>query len=491
MAEKRLTLSRDQLASFLKNWEQIKQFEKLFEIVDQVEPSPDTQGIDIIAQNALSLANSTAAELLKLETTLNTYLESNPPEKNNSLAVDYIDLPELGPHVGLPRRIQWNRDDGTLDVGLYDGVVLQVGQETHYYAKNTSGAAIADGSPVMFNGTIGASGKLTFKLADASGAYPGEYLMGVATSTIAKNAFGYITAFGIVRGLDTSGTPYGEVWADGDLLYISATTPGAWTKVIPSAPAHHFPVAVVIHAAASAGSILARFKTGETLKSLSDVLISGQIQNSIIQWDAVNSRWWNPPTPKFGTSVNYTEFEADGTMVSKGLATTWVDVDFPIIIRTTGANIPTLSTLKGNVTAPQWQVNDFNMCEGQELIHPWLEGSTIYWHVHIITNGLDATARYIRWEIEWIYADVDGVLSATITDTSVDLLIPANTTDRTHLIFNISNRLMAGSKIGAHIYPRLKRVAAVGAAPTANPFCSMLQIHIETDTTGSRLIATK
>jgi hypothetical protein len=93
--------------------------------------------------------------------------------------------------------------------------------------------------------------------------------------------------------------------------------------------------------------------------------------------------------------------------------------------------------------------------------------------------------------VEWVFANIGDVLSATITDTSVDLLIPANTTDRTHLIFSISNRLMTGNRIGTHVYARLRRVAAVGAAPTNDPFCSMLQLHVETDTTGSRQIATK
>ena len=259
---------------------------------------------------------------------------------------------------------------------------------------------------------------------------------------------------------------------------------------MPTAPALHFPVAVVILAHVN-GSIFARFKTGETLGNLSDVLSNAPAQNHIIQWDAVNSRWANTGLPKFGSATDYTGFEADGTMVAIGLARTWVDIDFPILIRTTGANIPTLQTLKGNITVPRWSVNDFNVCEGQELIHAWLEGSTIYWHVHVISNGLDATNRYLRFEIEWVFANIGDVLSATITDTSVDLLIPANTTDRTHLIFSIANRLMTGNRIGTHVYARLRRVAAVGAAPTNDPFCSMLQLHVETDTTGSRQIATK
>jgi len=37
----------------------------------------------------------------------------------------------------------------------------------------------------------------------------------------------------------------------------------------------------------------------------------------------------------------------------------------------------------------------------------------------------------------------------------------------------------------------LKRLASVGTAPTANPFCEMLQLHIKCDTAGSREITTK
>lgn len=99
---------------------------------------------------------------------------------------------------------------------------------------------------------------------------------------------------------------------------------------------------------------------------------------------------------KFGDSANNTSFESNGVLVSTGTAATWQDIDFPIIIRTTGTNIPTLQPIQGNVTVPQWGVNDFNVCEGQELVHGWKEGSTMYWHCHVITNGTDVTDRYLK-----------------------------------------------------------------------------------------------
>jgi hypothetical protein len=192
----------------------------------------------------------------------------------------------------------------------------------------------------------------------------------------------------------------------------------------------------------------------------------------------------------FGGASDYTQIETDGTIKFVGAATVWQDIDFPIIIRTTGANIPTLATLKGNITAPQWGVNDFSVCEGQEMIHAWREGSEVQWHVHVVTGGTDTSDRYIRFEIEWTWAAFNGALPTTTTTTSADLLIPANTADRTHLIFEISKVTFAGT-IGSHVWARLKRVAAAGTAPTANPFCSMMQMHVECDTVGSRSISTK
>lgn len=193
---------------------------------------------------------------------------------------------------------------------------------------------------------------------------------------------------------------------------------------------------------------------------------------------------------RIGGASDYVEIENDGTIKFVGAATAWVDIDFPIIIRTTGANIPSLATLKGNVTAPQWAVNDFHVCEGQEMVHAWKEGSEVQWHVHVVTGGTNVDDRYIKFEVEWMWAGFNAVLPTTTVTTSADLKIPANTADRTHIIYEIAKVTFAGT-IGTHVWARLKRVAATGTAPTANPFCSMLQMHIECDTVGSRSMTSK
>ena len=184
-------------------------------------------------------------------------------------------------------------------------------------------------------------------------------------------------------------------------------------------------------------------------------------------------------------SGNYASFEPDGTLKFNGTSTAWVDIDFPIIIRTTGANIPTLETIQGNITVPQWKVNDVNVCEGQELIHQWKENSEVRWHLHMITNGSEVTDKYVKWEIEYFWVNVDGAISASDTQ-SVEYKIPANTPSKTMFIVSIYQWTPTGGKIGGHVFARLKRIASSGAAPVANPWCNMLQLHVECDTVGSR-----
>lgn len=169
----------------------------------------------------------------------------------------------------------------------------------------------------------------------------------------------------------------------------------------------------------------------------------------------------------------------------------WVDIDHPIIIRTTGVGIPTLATLNGNITMPRWQVGDVNVCESQEFVHAWKEGTECQWHVHLTTNGLDGTDRYVKFTLEYGYVDVGGAWTFPALLTSPELLIPANTPDRTMLIFELGRFTPSSLNIGAHSVARLQRVAAVGAAPTNDPFVAMLQAHVQVNTLGSRTISAK
>ena len=269
--------------------------------VDEINQTIDSRGNDLEPSQAELVAQ--IAELVQQVQDIQAKPE---PELGTMSSVQQDNVRFLGfsvepsPAVAYnPGVTAWNSDDGTLDVGLYGGAVLQVGQESLYYAKNTSGAPIAIGTPVMFTGTVGASGKLEFGLAVADGSVLSDYMMGVTAQTIADNGFGYVCNFGLVRGFDTTGTPYGEVWNNSDLLYFDPASPGTWTNVQPIAPSINVPVAVVVNAGpGGSGSIFVRMTVDEALSRLQDVYINGSGTPNdfdILLYDAANSRWQNKP----------------------------------------------------------------------------------------------------------------------------------------------------------------------------------------------------
>ena len=171
--------------------------------------------------------------------------------------------------------------------------------------------------------------------------------------------------------------------------------------------------------------------------------------------------------------------------------TVWVDIDHPIIIRSAGAGIPVIAAVGGNITMPRWAVNDAHICEAQELVHGWVEGSEVQWHIHLTTNGVDGTDRYVKFTLEYGYAAPDNAWVFPALLTSPELLIPAGTPDRTMIVMNLGSFTPSGLGIGSQTVARLNRIAAVGAAPTSDPFVPILQMHIQVDTLGSRTVIAK
>lgn len=313
-------LTRAELAKFLPNQRAIRAFEKLFDLIppDLIELFSQVEAASLDAGTAHSKTNEALSQLSRIANALELLTSAPTIQHHTFLTGDYIDLPFQGPHVQKERRVQWNDDDGTLDVGLYGGSVLQVGQEIMYYAKNTDGSNLSNGTPVMFNGTVGASSKLTFEKAVADGTYPSDYMMGVTTQDIDNNSFGYITSFGVVRGLRTDGVPYSETWNDGDLLYFDPATAGTWTNIQPSAPNLKVPVAVVLNATSSnSGSIFVRMTHNEQLDHLQDVEISSVSDGDLLQYNSANSRWENVS----GVSGTFTTTDGKTVTVTNGIIT--------------------------------------------------------------------------------------------------------------------------------------------------------------------------
>ena len=237
MAKSRLGLTRDQLSVFLKDHEQIIQFEKLFSTVDESSSDNSIVDIEIIAQYAQTIANMAS--------------------DTKHMKVDYIDFAPSAPHANKDARVVWNALDDTLNLHHSGGVVQQVGQETYIYGRNNTGSIITNGSTIGFAGVDG-DFRIEFLDYIADGSYRSEYFLGVATQDIDSGDLGFVTTFGNVRDFNTTGSAVSESWAIGDELYASPTTAGAFTKVKPTAPNVSIPVAIVLRVSATEGEIFVR-----------------------------------------------------------------------------------------------------------------------------------------------------------------------------------------------------------------------------------------
>jgi hypothetical protein len=242
-----------------------------------------------------------SAEVGELQALINQVrqqLETLPrPELGTMAALQQANLPWVTFDTtaeNVPTDIGTVAWDGgtTLGIQMTANVLQQVGESQYYYIKADS--TITKGQLIMFTGAVGASGVI--KGAPATGLTDGQYLMGIAAENIAANGFGLVASFGHVRGWNTTGSPVGETWVDGDILYYNPTIPGALTKTQPTAPNVKATIAVVINAApAGSGEVFVRVSTGSVLGGTDSNVQFGTLANGdLIQY---NGTYWTNVTP--------------------------------------------------------------------------------------------------------------------------------------------------------------------------------------------------
>lgn len=274
--------------------------------------------------------------------------------------------------------VSWNAAEQTLDVVINQGAVTgQMFQEVLYFTKNQTGAQINDGTVVMAAGTTGNSGKILIAPAIADGSVNSEYILGLATQNLPNGGEGMVTHFGKVRGIQTNGANYGETWVDGDVLYCSAATPGYLTKVLPTAPNLKIPIAIVIHAHPSNGTLFVRPSHFPDLAQINDVQLSSPTNGQVLTYNSTLSRWENA-TPANQLQTLSTNGSAGNISISSGNTITLnvndADASATNELQTlsTGTNTLTLSNGGGTVTV------DTN--PGDDVTGSGANGQVSYWN---------------------------------------------------------------------------------------------------------------
>jgi len=244
-----------------------------------------------------------------------------------ALSAEYLAIDTDTTHSTDVGEIVWNPIDGTFDMGLLNGVVLQAGQELHFYGK--ASGAIGNGKAVMFAGVEG--DHLLMSLADPAtiNANP-QYFIGVATQDFANNDFGYVTILGKVRNLDTTAFTLGSV-----LYFDSANaTDGLLTETQPIAPNAKIEVAAVVRVHATQGTLMVRPHIMPKMSMIQDVYIADPANNHGLFYDLANGYWENK---SIASALGYTpQSQLDGTGFVKASGTT-ITYDNSTYLTTTDA----------------------------------------------------------------------------------------------------------------------------------------------------------
>jgi hypothetical protein len=191
----------------------------------------------------------------------------------------------------------WDTGNKAPSVLLENGVELQLGQENVVLVYNNSASTITNGSVVAVNGAQGQRPAVVLADADTEPLSAGT--LGIATENIAAGAEGFVTTFGVIRGIDTS------AFTSGAPIYLSSTA-GQFTATRPSAPAHTVFLGWIIKVNASSGEVFVNISNGWELDELHNVLISSPTGGNLLAYDQTNQYWKNINLTD-GTAISITE----------------------------------------------------------------------------------------------------------------------------------------------------------------------------------------
>ena len=318
---------------------------------------------------------------------------------------NYVDVStDLGVNPSRKHgRIFWDNNNNC--VGVYDenyGTTLQVGQENYVRAVNNGDYEISDGRVVYINGSSDGTPSIGLSIASDND----EQDLGVTTSVLtASGGTGFVTTFGMVNNLNLTG------FADGDVVYTSATISGGITKTRPQAPNRVTPIGVVV-TAGNPGRLYVSVKKSTAMTDITDAVVDSAVNNDVLVFNSVTSLWepqqenahdhtasqisyTSPYWPEAANQYEFNDVIAYHTM-SMGGSGRLVD---PVCIAQTGAMQMTVYSGTGHIIK-----ND---------IHYAVSWPTTVYSTYLYANG--------AW---YIYVDETGTIHVTQTEADKLNTIP-------------------------------------------------------------------
>ena len=233
---------------------------------------------------------------------------------------DFIQFDTTATVTDATGRLYYDDEDQfqTLTFQMNGAAIQRVGEELYYRVKLSSAAT--KGQVLMFTGTLGASGGLT--AAPATGLLPEQanYILGLAHESGITNDWVFVTTFGEIKQINTTGGA--ETWVQGDVLYYNPLVTGGLTKFKPTAPAAICSVAAVVNVGAANGILFVRPTYGSVLGGTDgNVNFTSLASGNTLIYDAVAGVWENANLTD-GTGINITEGAGSITITNTGVTST-------------------------------------------------------------------------------------------------------------------------------------------------------------------------
>lgn len=194
-----------------------------------------------------------------------------------------------------------------------------------------------------------------------------------------------------------------------------------------------------------------------------------------------------PPTNIFGTPPNYSEFEADGTLVSYGNATCWDDINVSAFGLGTGASVPSIINI-ASTTIRTYAYNGNTSVVDElhgslEILHNYAEGTDIIPHIHWLPST--NSGGDVKWQMEYVWINSDGI--PVTSSTTVAVVSAAGSTAWLPKISAFQPISGTGKTIGSRFFFRVFRNPVDSQDTYGNDAAfTDFGVHYQINTLGSR-----